>query len=464
MSISALRYLSIAIGALALTATHASAQISLTTAVDDALCNSTKVKMAQADLDKARASLSESKDAFVPSVSTSGGYGASTGVPLAVPVVFSITAQSLVFNFQQKDYVRAAAAGVVAATFSLDEARTEVAEDTVTTYVSLNNALQRRTALGESSGIAGRLVQIVQDRFDSGLESHRQVVESHRTVTQLRLQQLRVDDEIAALSDHLARLTGVTGARTETVPDSIPAFTPPGNGNIPAPLLADSYGIQASFAAANAKAAVARGDARYRLRPQIGFSAGYSRITTLGTNYSLYYPRFANNDYSHNSIDIGIQITVPILDLVHQAKARGSAADAVRAHFDAEGQKMLFEEGRLKLQHAASELALRSELASEDRDLAQDSLETIQIQLKADATAADGPQLTPKDEQNARLQERQKFVEYLDAELQLHTTEISLMRQNGQLGDWLHIAMVAPPSGKSKKVAASLPSAPIAHP
>jgi outer membrane protein TolC len=446
--------------ALALALPHASAQISLGTAVDLTLRNSPRVKAAQADLDKAHAALAEAHDAYVPAVSTSGGYGASTGVPLNLPIVFSISAQSLVFNFSQKDYVRAAGAALAAANLALSEARNEAAEDAATTYITLDNALQRRAALAQSSGVAARLVQIVQQRFDTGIEPHIEVTRSHRTATQLKLQQILVDDEIAALADHLARLTGVTGPQTATIADSIPALPPPSDA---AASLGDSPGIRSAFMNATAKNYQAHGDARYRLRPQFAFSAAYSRISTIGSSYGDYYPRFANDNFSHNSFEIGVSISVPIVDLVHQAKARESAAESRRVRFEAETQRMVFLEGRQKLQRAATELSARAELASLDRDLAQDQLESIQVQLKADAGTPDALQMTPKDEQNARLQERQRYVEVLDADLQLRQTEVRLMRQNGQLGDWIHTAITTPPNSVQSELPAA-PSPPVKQP
>jgi len=441
------------LGVLALALPHASAQISLSTAVDLTLRNSPKVKAAQADFEKARAGLAEAHDAYVPAVTANGGYGGSTGVPLNLPIVFSMSAQSLVFNFSQKDYVRAASAAVAAANFALSEARNEAAEDAATTYITLNNALERRAALQQSSTVAARLVQIVQERFDSGFEPHIEVTRSHRTATQLKLQQILVDNEIATLSDHLARLTGVTGPQTATVADSIPAFPSPADFST---TLDDSPGIRAALMNATAKGYQAHGDGRYRLRPQIAFSAAYSRISLVGSSYSDYYPRFANDNFSHNSFEIGISISIPIVDLVHQARARGAAAEARRIRFEAEGQRMVFLEGRQKLQHAATELSARAELASLDRDIAQDQLEAIQVQLNAGAGSPDATQMTPKDEQNARLQERQRFVEVLDSDLQLRQTEIKLMRQNGQLADWIHVAISTPPN----TVQTALPTAP----
>ncbi|HZL25478.1 MAG TPA: TolC family protein, partial [Acidobacteriaceae bacterium] len=112
MRISKSQWLSILMGALAVAAPYASAQISLSTAVDLTLRNSPKVKMARADVDKANAALAEAHDAYIPAITSSGGIGESAGVPLSLPVIFNISAQSLAFNFSQPDYVRAARAGI----------------------------------------------------------------------------------------------------------------------------------------------------------------------------------------------------------------------------------------------------------------------------------------------------------------------------------------------------------------
>ena len=99
---SAMRW-AMGLALLACLAGMAPAQISMTSAVDLALRSDPRVKMAQADVAKAQATLAETHDAYVPTIGVSGGYGGSTGVPLSVPVVFSISSQSLLFNFSQKE-------------------------------------------------------------------------------------------------------------------------------------------------------------------------------------------------------------------------------------------------------------------------------------------------------------------------------------------------------------------------
>ena len=383
-------------------APHAGAQISLSTAVNLALRNSPKVKIAQADVDKARAVLSESKDAFVPAVAATGGVGKSTGAPLNPPVVFSIGAQSLVYNSSQRDYIRAAHAGLDSARLALDATRSDVVEDVTSSYVALDNALQRQAAANDALGFAGHLVNVTEDRFNSGVDPHIELTKSRHTEAQIRLQQLTIEDEIAMQADHLARLTGLPARGMGTEHSSVPTLELPPAEITPEP--ADPrrmVGLSAAFAAAQAKDYTAHGQKHYLLRPQVAFNASYSRISTAFTAYTQYYPYYAHPGNSFNSLSLGVEITVPILDMVHRAKYHEAQADAARALYEAQSQQLQFLEGRVKLRHSAQELAARSRLAELDRELAQDQLDAVLVRLQANAGATQGEQMTPKDEQNA---------------------------------------------------------------
>ena len=105
-------------GALAVCAcTSAGAQVSLKTVVELAQRNSTAVRMAQADVIKARAVLSQSKDVTIPSLVFNTGLPVFpevgfTGQP---PSIWSATIESLVFSIPQKHYIDAANSGLRAA-------------------------------------------------------------------------------------------------------------------------------------------------------------------------------------------------------------------------------------------------------------------------------------------------------------------------------------------------------------
>jgi outer membrane protein TolC len=417
----------------------AKAQISLSSAVDLALRGNPKVLAAQSDVAKAHAALDAARDAYIPTLTATGGYGGSTGVPLGVPTVFGLSSNSLLFNFSQRDNLRAAEAALHAANLMLKDARDQVAEDVVVTYLQLDNAQQRQAVMAEELTYANRLVTIVQERLDAGDDTRIELLRARRTAKQIELQQLQLDDEASALGDHLDRLIDLPGNRLKTVAASIPAL--PAIQTLQQPGKGDSFSIEAAFANAHSKQELAFGEARYRFRPQLELFASYSRISNSGTDFTDYYPTFIGK--SQNSASIGFQIQLPLLDRKHEATARQDAADAARAYYDALDQRNLFREGRLKLQRSALELQARAELAALDRDLAQEDINTILIQLSGPGDSSK-PLLTPKDEQNARLQERSRTLDLLNTQSSLSQAQVNLMRQTGQLDSWLHSLATMP--------------------
>jgi outer membrane protein TolC len=420
--------------AVACMATQARAQISFTTAVDLALKNSPRVKIAEADVARARASLEEGKDVYIPTVSAaSSAAGDSYGFPLGTPTILTLTAQSLVFSYSQRDYIRSASSGLKASILTLKDIQDQVAEDAAVTYLSLDRAQQQRSALAQEAAHASRLETIVNDRLEAGQDSAMELTKARRTSVQIRLQALQTDDEIASFSDHLARLIGLSGTPITAISDSIPAL--PTNASIPPS--SDTPAVQAAFASARSKREQAFGDARYTWRPQVTFGAQYSRFSTYNNNYALYYPGIQNQP---NAFGFSLSISLPMLDAGRKAKARQSAAEATHLEQEAVYDRDQVREGSLKLQHSSAELAARADLASIDQTLSQQQLEVILVQLQAASGSSSGSLLTPKDEESARIQERQRYIEMLDAEFQLRQTRIQLLRQTGELDDWLNAA------------------------
>jgi outer membrane protein TolC len=424
---------------LAAMAVGASAQISLSAAVGLAEHTDPRIKMAQASVKKAAAALQETYDAYVPSVDVNGGYGKGIGVPTGLPTIVSLSGQSLAYNFSQRDNIRAASAALEAAKLALNDTQEQVDEDVAITYINLDNAQQRQVATTQESGFATRLVTIIQDRLSAGDDTQIELLKARRTAKEIELQQLQTADEIDTLTDHLSRLIGLPGNQLTTIPGSIPPL--PAITSL-ATDQARSPGIRSAFANARSKQEYAFGVSRYRLRPNIALEMNYSRIDTGQNDYTQYYPAFLGK--SNNAESIYLSIQIPLFDRKHEDEAHQAQAEAARAHFEAQSEEAKFFEGRLKLKHSTAELAAHSELAEIDRDLAQEQLNAVLAQLNASDASDDRPQLTPKDEQNARLQESARTIDLLSAQFQLSQAEVNLLRQNGQLDDWLKSPTAAP--------------------
>jgi len=408
--------------------TAARAQISLSTVVDLALKNSPKVKLAQSDLDHATATLRQTKDAYIPNLVAGSGLGYTYGFPVGQPTLFNFTSQGLVFDASQFNYLRASRAGIQASLFSLTDARQQVEEDAALTYIQLDNDTQQLAVMTGQSGAAGKLQSIEQQRFDASVDSKIDLTRARLTGAQVRLKQLHLEDEIATLRDHLSRLTGLPADSVITDTASIPS--------VPAATAFDATGtppaVAAAFANAASKAQQARGDSRQRYLPQVGFVAQYARYSSFN-NYAQYY----GGNFQYNNAAIGIQLTWPLFDRVRGDKAAVSAADATHALREAEIARDAAGEGSLKLRHALQELAVRQDVATLDRELAQEQMDAITVQLNAGTGNPNAPQLTPRDEQNALIAMGQKSLALLNADFELRQVQLNLLRATGGLEQWI---------------------------
>jgi outer membrane protein TolC len=424
---------------LASLAVGASAQISLSSAVDLALRNDPRVKMSEAAVQKAQAALSETRDVYVPNLTASGGYGQGFGVPTALPTVFSLSSQSLVFNYSQRDNIRAAASGLAAAKLALSEMREQVEEDVVVAYLNLDSDERCAASMTQEYSDTMRLVAIVQARLDAGQDTRMSLLRAQRTAKQIELDQLNLQDEIASLSDHLSRLIGLSANQLTAVATSIPELP---SVQAAAENGSQSYspGVLSAVAGARSKQQLSFGLNRYRLRPQMSLSVNYSRIDTGQNDYVTYYPGFGYH-HTQNAVSVGVELTIPIYDRGHQDQAHEAAAEASRAHFETDQQRSQFLEGRFKLRRSAAELDKRSDLAQIDQDIAQEQVKVVSAQLSAASGSSSGEQMTPVDEQNARLTESARTIDLVHAQFQLSQAKVNLLRQTGQLDDWLKAAI-----------------------
>ncbi|HMG03263.1 MAG TPA: TolC family protein [Edaphobacter sp.] len=434
-----LRYLLAATCAFAASA-PATAQISFTTAIDLALKNSPKVQAAEAEVDKARAMLAQTKDVYIPAVSIGSGLGYTYGFPFGAPSLFNVNAQSLLFDQSQRNYIHAARKGLEAANHNLNDVRQQIMADAAITFLSLDSDLERLKAAQEESGLASDLTRIVQQRMDAGQDTQIEFTRSRLTAANLQLRQIQLEDDTDNQRDHLARLTGLPSDGMTTDHASIPALQRLEISPVKDAMLPES--IQAAYSTAESKLQSAFGDSRKMYRPQIGLGIQYSRLASFN-NYADYYQPGSFTNY--NNLQVGLQFTLPILDLTRHSKARESLAEARRSLREADQARNQFLEGRHKMSSTIRELQAHEQIASLERELAQNQIDVVRVQLR-DGNPGGQP-VTPKEEQNARIQERARYLDYLDADLQLRRLQIDLLRANGDLEGWLKSSI---PSGTSK--------------
>ena len=410
-----------------------SAQVSLRTVVEMAQQNSSAVKLAQADVQKAQAALAQTNDAYIPNFVIGSQIGYSHGFPTGQPSVGSATMQSLVFSYSQRQYTKAARTGVEAANLGLKDAKEQVALDAGTAYIELDTVMRELEAARQQQSLAADLLKIEVQRTEAGVDSSLDLLQTRLRVAELKLQSSHLETRAATLAKQVSVLTGLPAASILPEHASIP--------EIPA-ITADQAprtlpGIESSAALARSKQLEAKGDDLAWRRPQIGFGAVYNYDSNELNSYSTYY-----NHFTPNNVSFGLQISVPFFDFALRAKAKVSAADALRAKVEAEQAQRQNDVQIATLSSSLRELDARAEIASLKQQIAGEQLKAVLTQMELGTGAGVGPgtppQVTPKAEQLARIDERQKIEDALEAGFDLSKARLGLLRALGHMDDWLN--------------------------
>ncbi len=403
--------------------------------MDLAQRNSTAVRSAQADVQKSQAALDQTRDVLIPSLLASTGIPAfpEVGYTGSPPTLWSATVQSLVYGVPQKNYLNSAHSGVQAAIFALKEAREQAALDASTAYIELDTVTRELQASAQQQDYAARLVDIEQQRVEAGVDPLTQLLEARLSAANLKVARLHLESRAATLSKQLSALTGLPVGSITHDHASIPEI-PQLTGETPRRTLA---GVEAAHAQASSKLSLARGDRDLSYYPQLNFFVQYNRNTTLLNDVNSFFarPLPTNNFFS------GFNIQIPVFDMVHRARARESAADALRATIEAEQAERQNEIQIASLTASLKELDALAEVASLKQQISGEQLKTVLTELEAGNGAAGSPggqpQLSPRQEQLARIDERQKFVDSLDAGFDLAKARLGLLRALGHMQDWL---------------------------
>jgi outer membrane protein TolC len=416
--------------------TQLSAQVSLSVAVDMAQRNSNAVKMAQADVQKATATLHQVLDAYIPNFSMSSTVGYSHGFPTGEPSIFSASMQSVVLSFSQRQYIKSARVGIDAANLKLKDAREQVALDTSAAYVELDTISREMEAAEQQKTLAARLVEIERQRAEAGVDPVSELLQAQLTSAQLKLKYMHLANRADILAKQIAVLTGLPVASVRTNQDSIP--------EIPAVTASDPSlalpRVKAAGKLAESKRYEAKGDDLLWRRMQVGFGAVYNYDSNKLNSYSTYYKNF-----TPNNVSFGFQITVPFFDFSLRAKARQTAAEALRATVEAEEAQRQDEIEIVSLGNSLRELAIQAEIASLKQQIAEEQLHAVlaQLELGSGNSSEEGSQqqqqVTPKAEQLARIDASQKYVESLEASMDLSKTRLNLLRALGHMEDWINL-------------------------
>ena len=102
---------------------------------------------------------------------------------------------------------------------------------------------------------------------------------------------------------------------------------------------------------------------------------------------------------------------------------------------------MQLSEQAREISGSITELRMQQKIARLQADYAQENLDAVTTRLANGSGDPNAAPLTPLDEQKARIEERRRYLDRLEADFQLTQAQIQLQRSLGTVEDW---AMQAP--------------------
>jgi outer membrane protein len=397
------------------------------TAIELALKNGATTGLSQADLQRARSVVRQTKDVFLPQMVLGSGLGASYGFPLslegAAPSIFNVNFQGALFNLAQRNYLKAAKSDVEVTTAQNADRRNDVIMETAVDYVQLDLLDSSLTIQKEQQQSAQKFQDIVAQRIQAGLDSQVESTRAKLAGARTRLDIAQTQAAADQLRLRLSQLTGLPVTAIQTSTETIPEMPPVAQDqDMPGEALKNSPVVKVADAAARAKEFRAQGE-RKQLYPSVDFVGQYAVLARFN-NYDEFFQKFQR----HN-VTAGVAIRFPFFNPVQRAAADAAKADAAKSRKEAQAVKEQVSTETLKLQRSVEQLAAAREVAQLEHQLAQSDIESTHAKIESGTASI-------KDEENARVAEHERYTAYLNSSFELDRAQIQLMRQIGQLETW----------------------------
>jgi outer membrane protein TolC len=404
--------------------------LTLRQAVTLALQNSREVKLAQVQYNVAMGEVGVNRAAFLPNLYTGAGLAYTHGFPSLpggrAPSIFELDYTQALFNPLLKSEQHAAEERAKSIKTQLDRTRDNVRIETASAYLELAKVRHSLDLLRNEQVSGERILQVVRERIAANQELPIEATRTQLELARINQRVIKLEDREQALDGQLRDLTGMSDTQSIPVETEQQSFTDA--------LTAGTAAVQAQMVdlALKSDSGLAEAENERTARGQLFRGTKLSRFPTIDivgqyailskfNNYQEFYKTF-----ERNNVNVGVEVQIPLF----AAKTGASITLAKRRLDEAElnvGTKR--QQVRTEVQrkaHNLRELEADREVARLDLQLAQENLQLVQARY--DQTRA-----TLQELEQARLDESDKWVAFLDADFAREQAQLTLLQATGQL-------------------------------
>ena len=398
--------------------------LTLKRAIELALQNSKDIQIAKLQASLANRAAMITRSQFLPNLYAGSGAGYTYGIPETpggrAPALFDVSYTEQIFNEPLRGEGRELQEQAKSQKMLLEDARNRVIVTTAAAYLELAMVRHSLELLRKEQESAEKILSVTQEREKENFELPVAVTKDQLTkarVVQRILQLEGREDELEVL---LRSETGL-GADTaiEVSPEDLPGQAEQEGANLVAMAQQDNVALR-----------VAESDVRAKEFRLIGERRGYYPTLQLVSVYSL-LAKFNNYDqffktFQRNNFNAGVQVQVPIFSAqtkanIALAQVNLDVAKTALASKRTEVSAAVRVKTRLLRERDAAKEVARLEL-----QLAQQNVTVLQSQF------GEG-RVNVRDVEKARLDESDRWMDFLDANFQRQQAQLDLLKTAGQL-------------------------------
>jgi outer membrane protein len=402
--------------------------LTLKEAIEMALQNSGSLAVARIRAQVAQQETRVNRSVFSPNLFTGTGAAYTYGFPSTpggqAPSVFNLSYTQTLFNPPAKGAVKAAQARTEEQRIAINATRDDVIVRVTSAYLELDEVRHSLDLLRQERVSAQKVLDVTSERVKAGLELPIDETEAELTRAKIEEQVISLEGREDVLEGDLRMLTGL--------PDNMPivlaeAKLPPETDMTASEMLtlaiAHSPDLRQAEMERQARLDELKGQ-RGGYWPTVDLVGQYMVLSKIN-NYDQYFRSF-----QRNNLNVGVQVQIPIF------RSRTTAAIALASS--------QYQEAELDLgnQRHALEIQVRQEARqSREQDAARDvarlELKLSQEKLAIAQSQFNEGKVTLATVEQDRLDESQKWLNYLQVNFNGQKAQLELMRTTGQLADLL---------------------------
>jgi outer membrane protein len=389
-----------------------------------ALQNSRDLILARVQYTVARNEAGVNRAEFHPNLYTGSGAAYTSGFPSTpggqAPSVFNLAYDQAVFNPPLRGQLRASEDRAERQRLEVDRTRDDVIVRAATAYLELAKVRHSLKLLRAERVSQQKILDLVRDRAAAGLELPIEITRGELTLARIEQHVVQLEGRDQIVSEQLRIMTGLPADQALTVePEELPAMPEQGAGELTEAALQNNLLVKEAEVERSAREHILKGE-QGRYWPTVSLIGQYAVLSKFN-NYTDFYKTFRRNN-----VTAGVEVKIPIFSARTSANvtlARSQLAEAELALGTRRQDARLEVEQRLQ---NVRELDAGREVTRLDLKLSQETLAVFQEKYNQGRA-------TIRDLEQARLDEGDKWVAFLDADFARQKEQLSLLEATGQL-------------------------------